>query len=176
MNMMAREAIRLEAPNKTQATRLVEVLDAFQPELRKQDGRWEVLIAPNRSATESLIRAFEAIGEWLVESKLSSCRFHFGDRTYTLLQPSDERPPDSAELLLERTIQLQTALETRLVIEQAKGILAERMWIDLDQAFQILRRAARSNGKSIHAIAHRVVSGRETPAEIASAARALAAE
>lgn len=56
--------------------------------------------------------------------------------------------------------QLQTALETRIVIEQAKGILAVRHGITLDRAFRLLRRHARDHRKGIHAVAYDVVHSR----------------
>ena len=61
--------------------------------------------------------------------------------------------------------QLSQALETRIVIEQAKGILAERFGLPLEQAFTILRHAARGNRMKIHELAAKVIADPETPAE-----------
>ena len=77
-----------------------------------------------------------------------------------------ERLRELVSSLLEQNGQLRTALESRIVIEQAKGVLAERFGLEVDEAFQILRRAARNHRMSIHALAARVVATRETPAEI----------
>lgn len=66
----------------------------------------------------------------------------------------------------ERQTQLERALRTRIVVEQAKGVLAERFAIAIDEAFELLRRAARSHQLKLHDLASRVVQGRETPPEI----------
>jgi hypothetical protein len=81
-------------------------------------------------------------------------------------------PPDEVwrlELLERENAQLREALSSRIVIEQAKGVLAERYRLELVQAFELLRGAARSNRMPIHALATAVTTGRNTPAEIEAA-------
>ena len=73
------------------------------------------------------------------------------------------------EATTERRAQLEHALESRIVIEQAKGILAERFAIGIDGAFVLLRRTARSNRMRLRDLAVRVVSSRTTPREIEQA-------
>ena len=57
--------------------------------------------------------------------------------------------------------QLQTALNSRVMIEQAKGKLAERLGIDMDQAFNILRDHARAHNRKLSDLARAVVEGTE---------------
>lgn len=59
---------------------------------------------------------------------------------------------------LER-VQLQTALDTRIVIEQAKGILAERWHTTVDEAFTILRTYARGRRLRLTDLARQVIAG-----------------
>jgi transcriptional regulator with GAF, ATPase, and Fis domain len=58
--------------------------------------------------------------------------------------------------------QLQTALNSRVIIEQAKGKLAERLGIDTNQAFSILRDFARARNLRLSDLARAFVDGRET--------------
>ena len=67
----------------------------------------------------------------------------------------------------ERSSQLQQALSSRVVIEQAKGVLAERYAIDVEDAFATLRQAARTHRMKIHHLAAAVVASRTTPPELA---------
>jgi transcriptional regulator with GAF, ATPase, and Fis domain len=60
------------------------------------------------------------------------------------------------------TSQLERALESRVAIEQAKGVLAERLGVDPGEAFTRLRRYAREHGLGLTALAHEVVDGTVT--------------
>jgi AmiR/NasT family two-component response regulator len=67
----------------------------------------------------------------------------------------------------ERIRQLENALESRVVIEQAKGRLAERFELDLEDAFALLRTSARSARMPLRALAQEVVEHPgSTPANI----------
>jgi len=69
----------------------------------------------------------------------------------------------------EQRAQLERALESRIAIEQAKGILAERLRLDLDQAFAVLRRAARCSRRRVHDVARDVLDQKETPPAVLAA-------
>ena len=73
------------------------------------------------------------------------------------------------EATMNRRAQLETALETRIVIEQAKGVVAERHGLDVEDAFALLRRAARANRVKLHDLAARVRPGEPDPPELAQA-------
>lgn len=68
--------------------------------------------------------------------------------------------------LRARVSELEAALESRVVIEQAKGMIAARHHVDLQTAFDALRRAARSNHLILRELAARVITEPGTPAEI----------
>ena len=57
--------------------------------------------------------------------------------------------------------QLQTALNSRVVIEQAKGKLAERLGLDMDQAFGLLRDFARNRNRRLSDLAQAFINGSE---------------
>lgn len=56
--------------------------------------------------------------------------------------------------------QLQRALDSRVVIEQAKGKLSEQLDVPVTEAFEVMRRHARNHGAKLHDVAVEVVTGR----------------
>lgn len=65
--------------------------------------------------------------------------------------------------------QLQQALDSRVVIEQAKGILAGHPDLDLDQAFDLLRKLARTTNSKLTLVAAKVVDGSVTAEAVLAA-------
>jgi len=57
--------------------------------------------------------------------------------------------------------QLQHALDSRVLIEQAKGVIAERHGITMEEAFETLRAHARNQGAKVHQVAADVLTGRQ---------------
>jgi AmiR/NasT family two-component response regulator len=58
-----------------------------------------------------------------------------------------------------RVEQLQTALDSRVAIDRAVGILAERYRTDVTSAFELMRRMSRDRNVRIRDIAEAVVAG-----------------
>ncbi len=59
--------------------------------------------------------------------------------------------------------QLRVALASRIVIEQAKGVLIERIDLPAEDVFQLLRLAARRARRNIHELAEEILKTRTTP-------------
>ncbi len=66
----------------------------------------------------------------------------------------------------ELTAGLQKALDTRIVVEQAKGFLVARNRIEPRAAFDLLRRYARSHSSKVRDVALDVVEGRLAPDQL----------
>ena len=79
-------------------------------------------------------------------------------------KPGDQAAPASEAGKLRATIsQLEHALATRIRVEQAIGVLAERHRIKPREAFEQLRDAARSRGRKVIDIAGDVVASATNP-------------
>lgn len=106
-----------------------------------------------REQTIGALNLFAATPGRLDEEKSEVAQAMADIATIGLLQ---ERALRSSELLAE---QLQNALRSRVLIEQAKGVLAERLRVDVDEAFVALRGYSRRNNQRITAVAERVIAG-----------------
>nr|WP_249405468.1 ANTAR domain-containing protein [Microbacterium sp. CFBP 8794] len=59
--------------------------------------------------------------------------------------------------------QLQRALDSRIVIEQAKGVVSRLLECSVEHAFSLLRSSARRNTLPLRTVAARIVDRSVTP-------------
>ncbi len=150
-------------------------LDAFSTkepvisvDLRADKSRWPIF-APE--AVDAGFRSVHAIPLRLRETVIGALNL-FGDhvggmpeanlRIATALANAVSIAILQNQTILQseiRATQLQRALDSRVAIEQAKGMLAERGQIDMDSAFRHLRSFARNTRRHLTAVAVDVVSG-----------------
>jgi GAF domain-containing protein len=64
------------------------------------------------------------------------------------------------------TEQLRSALDSRIAIEQAKGVIAERAGVDMAEAFARLRTYARANQRLLAEVAQEIVDGKLSTAAL----------
>lgn len=76
-----------------------------------------------------------------------------------------ERAMLQKELLAE---QLQAALNSRIRIEQAKGVLAERAGVEIEEAFAMMRRFSRQSSRRLSDVATDVILGSIEASELQS--------
>jgi transcriptional regulator with GAF, ATPase, and Fis domain len=106
-----------------------------------------------RSEVIGALNLFRTSPGELNESALQTAQALVAVATIGLLQ---ERSIRHQEILTE---QLQTALNSRVVIEQAKGLVAERLGLDMQGAFSALRGHARAHNLKLSDVARAVVAG-----------------
>ena len=71
---------------------------------------------------------------------------------------------------------LHTALTSRIVVDQAKGFLSQRLDVSVDDAFTLLRRYARTHGDHLTKVSRRLITEPEArPAILAAMSRIAAA-
>ena len=152
------DVIRVRAPSEAHARRLVQSLyGAFLSEVHTNGPASTVELRLDSETAKQLVDLFNALGGWLSTGDLTACEIGFGERSYTLLASRNGKLNDPSDFLLERTLQLQTALDSRIVIERAVGVLAERHAIDPDDAFRRLRREARDSRINLREYAAQIV-------------------
>ena len=67
--------------------------------------------------------------------------------------------------------QLEVALESRVVIEQAKGIVAERSHVGVDEAFERIRGFARAHNRLLSEAARQIIDGSLAVEELTASVR-----
>lgn len=162
--------IAFETATRAQALSLRQALAPFAVTPVRANGGWLVELALAGPARSALVRSVRAVSGWLEAERLASVTVRIGGQRYTLLQPSTASATHSVASLLEQVAQLETALASRVVLEQAKGILSAALAVELQVAFDLLRRAARASGRQLHELAADVVSQTTPPHEVARAA------
>jgi GAF domain-containing protein len=142
------------------------------PDLAEVTSRWPKFVPV---ALDSGFRSVHALPMRLRDNTIGALNlFHGGDQALTtdelriaqaladtatigILQ---QRALQSSNLLAE---QLQHALNSRVAIEQAKGVLAAYGAVDMDMAFQALRRYARNHNLRISDLARDVATRKVDP-------------
>ncbi|MCW2600530.1 MAG: hypothetical protein JWM02_2359 [Frankiales bacterium] len=109
---------------------------------RSPHGGWEVGGEPTEDLTSAMVLAD------LLAAELAP-----GGRPAKSEQPLDEL----AQLRLS-VKQLEHALAARVVVEQAIGVLTERQGSSPRDAFERLRKVARSRGRKVHDLAREVIA------------------
>ena len=135
-------------------------------DLAVESHRWPLFA---RAALDTGYRSVHALPLRLRQQILGALNL-FGDQPGALGEPAARLGQALADMatitiLHERALreselvaaQLQTALTSRIVIEQAKGVLAERGGLTMDDAFQVLRRHARDHNLRLHDVARGIV-------------------
>ena len=67
--------------------------------------------------------------------------------------------------------QLEFALESRVAIEQAKGIVAEHSRVNVDTAFELIRRFTRDHNRLLSDTARQIIDGTISPSELPRSVR-----
>ncbi len=78
--------------------------------------------------------------------------------------PKGDAPLDEVGQLRMSVKQLEHALAARVVVEQAIGVLTERQRSSPRQAFERLRKVARSRGRKVHDLSREIVMSATDPA------------
>lgn len=145
---MGQEVLVADLPNET------ERWPRFVAEAARQDFR-SVHALPLRLRADTIgaLNLFHARPRPLSDEDLRVGQALADVATIGILQ---ERTIHRTETLSE---QLQDALNSRVIIEQAKGVLAEKGKLDMDAAFIRLRGFSRLNNRRLSELARDVVDG-----------------
>jgi GAF domain-containing protein len=110
-----------------------------------------------RGVTIGALNLFQAEEGELDEADVVAAQALADVATIGILQ---HRAAREAHIVID---QLNHALQSRIAIEQAKGVIAERSHLDMDQAFAWMRHHARSQNRLLVDVAQAVIDGKVTP-------------
>jgi ANTAR domain len=115
-----------------------------------------------RGSVIGALNLFHTIPGLMPEADIEIAQAFADVATIAILQ---QRASLEAQVLNE---QLATALNSRIAIEQAKGILAERMNCGMEESFAYLRNHARRSNQRLIVVADGVINGTIDLAEFVS--------
>jgi hypothetical protein len=115
---------------------------------RSPEGGWAVGSDSTSDLTSAMVLADLLAGELQAGSR----------------PPRSDQPLDEVGQLRLSVKQLEHALAARVVVEQAIGVLTERQHSSPRDAFERLRKVARSRGRKVHDLAKEVVMSANDPA------------
>lgn len=141
-------------------------------ELSAFEGRWpEYCAAARAEGFESVL-----VLPMRVRGQVMGAMDLFGNTTKEFLEPDiklaqalasvatiailQDRVASEAQLV---EAQLRQALESRIAIEQAKGVVATTLSVDMDEAFRLVRSYARHHNLRIHTVAQQVAANELAP-------------
>jgi hypothetical protein len=119
--------------------------------------RVTALPLPAKDGPAGALVLFGAPGRRLDEKALALARSFADTAAHTL---SLQREVTESRVLAG---QLEHALSSRVVVEQAKGILVAQHGLSFDEAFAGLRRYARSHQRKVADVARDIIDGRDVP-------------
>lgn len=126
----------------------------------------EVTVSPIRDRADQVetVRwvVADATDQVRVADDLNALTERFEERVEqrtAALSATNERLLSALREVSNLSEQLQHALDSRVVIEQAKGRLIEALAVSADGAFELLRRRARDTGRKLREVASEVADG-----------------
>jgi transcriptional regulator with GAF, ATPase, and Fis domain len=155
------DAFRLAAPVQASADAASERWPVFASHARLAGYHtFAALPLRLRGTTIGALNLFSNQTSVLAEDEIIDAQALADIATIGLL---NERAVRESRLLAE---QLQHALTSRVVLEQAKGVLAVKLNCHVDEAFLVMRSYARSHNLRLGDIARQVIDGEVTPPDL----------
>jgi ANTAR domain len=158
--------VRIACRRRAEADSLQQALRPVLSRLSTLGEPWYVELHPDESDAQSFAALLGTLTDWLDRTRLASLTIEVDNRTCALVRTAGDELLEPGSLMV-RISELETALESRTTIEQAKGVLVGRFGVDPQTAFDALRRTARDAGTPLRDVAQRVVSGSAESDELA---------